>query len=728
MAINLIKKILSIFCDSPLRHFLDSHKKIRITLRITAIFIVFLSSLAVFSYIWIVNNYYDDITFDVVLFHLRFPLVGVNNAFVYSYVTRALIPSIVVAIFFAIRPRTALLVGLILSAFLLKVQRIIKVSMLVAWQQHISLYQMIVTFIKGGYFKSFWWNEPFGAWFVLKAICWIVAICFIIFMLFWVGKKICKAMNLYAQIALFIAVVALNFWIIDSHFHLRKYFAPKEYGSFYDENYEITFGDFGAKDSSVKDFGAKNADSAPTKEQKNARNLIVIFVESMEANFATAPLEQSQDSPTFNVIPNLYALANQNVNFSTTKGFGGHLQVGRTSWTIAGMIGYMCGIPLNATNSIIAKTFLPSAKCISDILATQNYNQVMIMGENDDFVAKGAFLSSHHIKSNDIKHYKDTGALPKDYSHQWGFEDSKLFQFAKDELLKLTKSVENPTKNKNANSSIVSEKSGLRSHERGNKTESLLTKRVASLHDLSPQDEFAPFALYLLTNNTHSPDSFIEPHCKELQSKRQSSLKCDDELLGEFVDWVKAQDFYKNTTILIVGDHLMNANLPTPRQSRRIYNAFINPRFCGDSPTSSLQELQSDSKQSASTSSLRGARSEASETKQSTKNTNGLPRFGYAESRNDEKWRGLPRQAKGLSRKTRQSRSFFSNDELTKSRNLSHFDFAPLILDSLGICTKSFGLGRNPFLGQTLLETYGADFGRFINEDSRLYDSFWQRR
>lgn len=614
MAINLnLKKILSIFCDSPLRHFLDSHPKICIILRITAIFIVFLSSLAVFSYIWIVNNYYDDITFDVVLFHLRFPLVGVNNAFVYSYVTRALIPSIVVAIFFTIRPRAALLVGLILSAFLLKVQRIIKVSMLVAWQQHISLYQMIVTFIKGGYFKSFWWNEPFSAWFVLKAICWIVAICFIVFMLFWVGKKICKVMNLYAQIVLFVAVVALNFWIIDSHFHLRKYLAPKEYGSFYDKNYEIIFGDSDAKDFSAKDFGAKNA-----------RNLIVIFVESMEANFATAPLEQMQDSPTndFNVIPNLYALANQNVNFSTKKGFGGHLQVGRTSWTIAGMIGYMCGIPLNATNSIIAKTFLPSAKCISDILATQNYNQVMIMGSNDDFVAKGAFLSSHHIKSNDIKHYKDTGALPKDYSHQWGFEDSKLFQFAKDELQNF----------KSAN---------------------------------------RPFALYLLTNNTHSPDSFIEPHCKELQSKRQSSLKCDDELLGEFVDWVKAQDFYSNTTILIVGDHLMNANLPMPRESRRIYNAFINPRFCGDSPTKIRKDSHKDS------------------LKDSRQNSANLS---------------------------------------IKSRNLSHFDFAPLILDSLGICTKSFGLGRNPFLGQTLLETYGADFGRFINEDSRLYDSFWQRQ
>ena len=49
-----------------------------------------------------------------------------------------------------------------------------------------------------------------------------------------------------------------------------------------------------------------------------------------------------------------------------------------------------------------------------------------------------------------------------------------------------------------ANSSIVDEKSGLRSHERGNRTNGSLTKRVASLPDLSPQDEFAN-DLYLIS-------------------------------------------------------------------------------------------------------------------------------------------------------------------------------------------------------------------------------------
>ena len=40
----------------------------------------------------------------------------------------------------------------------------------------------------------------------------------------------------------------------------------------------------------------------------------------------------------------------------------------------------------------------------------------------------------------------------------------------------------------NSRGSIFDEKSGLRSHEQGNKTNCLLTKRVASLPDLSQKD------------------------------------------------------------------------------------------------------------------------------------------------------------------------------------------------------------------------------------------------
>lgn len=41
-----------------------------------------------------------------------------------------------------------------------------------------------------------------------------------------------------------------------------------------------------------------------------------------------------------------------------------------------------------------------------------------------------------------------------------------------------------------------------------------------------------------------------------------------------------------------------------------------------------------------------------------------------------------------------------------KNRRLTHYDFTPLILDSLGFRVEAFGIGRNPLYGQTLLEKY----------------------
>ena len=65
---------------------------------------------------------------------------------------------------------------------------------------------------------------------------------------------------------------------------------------------------------------------------------------------------------------------------------------------------------------------------------------------------------------------------------------------------------------------------------------------------------------------------------------------------------------------------------------------------------------------------------------------------------------------------------------LTKNRTLSHFDITPLILDSLGIRTKAFGLGRNPLYGGTLLEHEFSidDFNKSLMQRNKIYDSFWQ--
>ena len=66
--------------------------------------------------------------------------------------------------------------------------------------------------------------------------------------------------------------------------------------------------------------------------------------------------------------------------------------------------------------------------------------------------------------------------------------------------------------------------------------------------------------------------------------------------------------------------------------------------------------------------------------------------------------------------------------KLIKRRVISHFDIAPLILDSLGIRAESFGLGRNPLYGKTLIESaFNIDsFNDELKLRSKVYDSLWE--
>ena len=523
------------------------------TLAICAVFFI---NILVLSYLWIINHYNSDLTFEVVLFHLQFPLVGTNSEFIYSYLLQVVLPSVAICVIFALKPTMAMILGLIFSVFILYLQDILKVAMIVAYQHNNTAFEMLVIFIKGAYFGSFLFTQEIGVVYVLKLLSLILGILVAIAGLFYLCKVKLQAKFLAIMLVL---ILAINCHSINSHFHITRLLFDRQYGDFYETHYKL------------QDYNAMQ------------RNLIVIFAESLESSFDKS------------IIPNLYNLATQNISFSHNDGVGGHFQKGATSWTIAGIIGYLCGIPLNAPGGINVKDFLVSATCVSDILNAQGYKQTMIMGSDDGFAAKGAFLKTHKIESKDARFYKNQ--LPRDYTHHWGFSDSYLFDFARQELEILGKS---------------------------NK----------------------PFALYLLTNNTHSPDMFVESFCTKTQNYYEDAIKCSDKMIYDFIAWVKEQDFYSDTSIVILGDHLLNTHSIT--QNRFVYNAFINARF-------------------------------------STKL------------------------------------------DSTKNRALSHFDFAPLILDSLGGKVEFLGLGVNPLYSQTLLEIYGDAFEAKLREDSKLYESFWRK-
>ena len=115
-------------------------------------------------------------------------------------------------------------------------------------------------------------------------------------------------------------------------------------------------------------------------------------------------------------------------------------------------------------------------------------------------------------------------------------------------LVSLAQNDENITDSKtisDSRGSIVDEKSGLRSHEQGNRTDSSLTKRVASLPDLSPQDNRAHINIGIIGRVNVGKSSILNA----LLNKNRSLVS---EVEGTTIDPVADEIAYKGKTLRFV--------------------------------------------------------------------------------------------------------------------------------------------------------------------------------
>lgn len=322
------------------------------------------------------------------------------------------------------------------------------------------------------------------------------------------------------------SLAAQKFWHFDKLYAQSK--LTQVYGDFYEKNYKF-----------------------PKQENiifpKEKRNLIVIFAESMESTFLPQTLpskntKQEVFSPFENLASNLNNLASQSVVFSDTDTIGGIEQAFGISWTIAGLVAYNCSIPLAMpidTNQFgrIGGNFLGGATCLGNILDKEGYQQIFLVPHPKNFSGVGPFFKDHKIAVKDVDTYKKLNQLPQDYQGFWGMKDTITLQKAKEELEKINKD--------------------------------------------------KPFALYVLTIDTHASTGYTDTqNCTEKYGTQtpsqqyKNAIACSDSAIGNFINWVKTQDFYKDTTIVILGDHLsMNTGFFPDNTHRRIYNAFINAKF-----------------------------------------------------------------------------------------------------------------------------------------------------
>jgi len=369
-----------------------------------------------------------------------------------------------------------------------------------------------------------------GLVFILSRIAIVLGVCFGIYYLFkflrikvlfkfGVKNKI-KTFNLFKKtrinsiIILLLFIVFISYQVIDL-LNINEYIKNQLSKSTIFEEYYVD--------------GSKVKLEFPEKK----RNLIYIYSESMESTNA------SIDSGGFvkkSYIPNLEKLAINNINFSNTDGIGGAKQFDNTSWTMAALVAHTAGVPLKLSiSSNMYKNYsdsLPGVYNLGDILRDNGYNNYFMIGSDAEFGGRKDYFQKHgNYLLYDYYYAKYTELIEKDYYVWWGYEDKKLFKYAKDKILEAAESNE-------------------------------------------------PFNFTILTVDTHFTDGYMDSSCEEVfDTAYANALYCSDQKIYSFVKWLMKQDFYENTTVIISGDHLtMQKNFyeNLGNYERTIYNTFIN--------------------------------------------------------------------------------------------------------------------------------------------------------
>ena len=266
------------------------------------------------------------------------------------------------------------------------------------------------------------------------------------------------------------------------------------------------------------------------------RNLVFIYLESAEVTFTD---KESGGAFDKGCIPELTELAKENTSFSGSRDtINGGISLPGTDWTMGAMFGITSGLPLQISlgaNSMAGQDdFFSGVTALGDILKEEGYDQRLLLGSEAKFGGRKTYFKQHGgYAMKDYKWAIKEGKIPEDYYVWWGYEDEKLFEYAKEQLT-----------------------------------------------EMSGGDK--PFNLTLLTVDTHFPDGYICDLCGDTYGDNQYAnvFACSSKQTVEFVRWIQQQDFYDDTTIIITGDHpTMDPDFTDDvdkKYQRKTYTCIIN--------------------------------------------------------------------------------------------------------------------------------------------------------
>lgn len=232
------------------------------------------------------------------------------------------------------------------------------------------------------------------------------------------------------------------------------------------------------------------------------RNLIVIYLESMENAFGDESVVEKN------------VLAPVQEATEGWEAFDELLQYDGGGWTMAGIVGTQCGVPLRGTTTVVAGDqneigaddglYMPGATCLGDVLGAAGYTNVFMGGADASFASKGSFLRTHGFDEvYDLPYWHDLGDASE---NEWGISDGTLFAHAREEVDRL--------------------------HESGQ-----------------------PFNLTMLTLDSHEA-VYLQSYCEiDTEVAMTSVAECSMEQVAEFVDYLDDRGYLEDTVVVLMGDH-----------------------------------------------------------------------------------------------------------------------------------------------------------------------------